>query len=295
MLTAACPSFVQIEADLQFCENVLNSKAQLPARRAASAGGFGGAGARGQLKEQPPSHQQQQQQPARPGQQQQQQQQGTPPRPAKPAALPAARTTEELLAMLSSVPAGQPFEIDTRLLYSPQSSCDDGSAAVRGSRRGSPNASIDGGAGFSLPAYRTSTDGRQALFADVGQAAAALSPQGHSWQAAARQHEAGTAGLSSRGGDSSRRSQQHAPGPPPSAQQQQQYAGHGQQAVRSPGGTRGGDMRPASAPGRRPSRQLQLDDALGYGVHGRTAGDVSDCLPITRFVDALLGPTRCSL
>jgi hypothetical protein len=115
-------------------------------------------------------------------------------RHAAPANTAKACTTEELLAMLSSVPAGQPFEIDTSLLYSPQRSVAGGDVD-----RGSPTACsysqdslawdelllqqrcASGVAGssnaqFSLPAHRPCTNGQLPLFVSINQAATALSP-----------------------------------------------------------------------------------------------------------------------
>ena len=196
--------------------------------------------------------------------------------------------------MLSSVPEGQPFEIDTRLLYSPQSSYVASGAtspsgrSMRSSHEGSladlgraahppgrqrqqqRDSGSHGGSQFSLPAYRASTKGQHPLFAAVEEAAAALAPL-HSDQ------------------PSPWRSQQHAPGPRAAAQQQQQQqdgrqrrptsGGAGRLAALSPGGSLGslgsGGSRPASAPlrgpGSRAGRQLLLDDALGQGVRGSTA------------------------
>ena len=198
--------------------------------------------------------------------------------------------------MLSNVPEGQPFEIDTRLLYSPQSSYVASGAtspsgrSMRSSHEGSladlgraallpgrqrqrqRGAGSHGGSHFSLPAYRASTEGQHPLFADVEEAAAALGPlhgdQPSPW-----------------------RSQQHAPGPRAGTQQQQEQqqregrqrrpnsGGAGGLAALSPGGSLGslgsGGSRPASAPlrgpGSRAGRQLLLDDAVGQGVRGSTA------------------------
>lgn len=261
----------QIEADLRFCEDVLNSASQLSSKhQPRRPGPHDAAAAKPQLSS-----------PVRP----------SPLRPA--AAAPTARTTAELLDMLSSVPEGQPFEIDTRLLYSPQSSyvasgatspsgrsmrsshdgglADLGHAAAHPHSRQQQQEWSDGGSQFSLPAYRASTEGQHPLFADVEEAAAALGPM--------------------HGGDPSPwRSQQHAPGPRASAQQQQADGRQrrpasgttGRLAAVSPGGSlaslgsSGG--RPASAPlrgpgasGGRSSRQLLLDDALARGVKGSTA------------------------
>ncbi|KAL4451782.1 hypothetical protein ABPG75_007444 [Micractinium tetrahymenae] len=245
----------QIEADLRFCEDVLNSKAKSQpwARQRPSSAG-----------------------PAAPQPKPQQQRAPRGPAAAPPAQPPpAARTTEELLAMLSSVPEGQPFEIDTRLLYSPQSSVSGealrsaaGGADSQGDSPASTRtASLDG---FSLPAYRRSTDGRQPLFADLGQAATALSPLRHQRGSSG----GGGAGLLSPGGDGHRRSQQHAAGPRAGQQQQQQQqgggrggrqpAGHGPRPASAP-------LRPGSAGGARPARQLLLDDVAERGVQGRTA------------------------
>lgn len=259
---------MQIEADLRFCEDVLNSKqkAQPWTRQRPSSAA-----------------------PTVP-------KPGLHPNPSRAATAlpaqtpPAARTTEELLAMLSSVPEGQPFEIDTRLLYSPQSSVsgEAGRSAAGGeeSRADSPASTRTGSLdGFLLPAYRRSTDGRQPLFADVRQAATALSPLPHRRDSGI----GGDEGLPSPAGRGSGRSQQHAAGPSADLQQQQQHqepnGGHGrrQTSGHSPvGGQHRG--RPSSAPlqpgfagGSRPARQLLLDDVAERGVQGRTAGMQGRC------------------
>lgn len=186
--------------------------------------------------------------------------------------------------MLSSVPEGQPFEIDTRLLYSPQSSFNAGGPDSPGARSsvqdgGAAEEQRDGGnrgVHFSLPAYRASTDGAQPLFAGIGQAAAALSPlPGPGFSPSSGSHW---------------RSQQHAAGPPASPQHQQHGGGstRGAQARHTPAGSVGSHTaghRPASAPLRgagssdssAPSsggraRQLLLDEVLSDGgIRGSTA------------------------
>lgn len=173
--------------------------------------------------------------------------------------------------MLTSVPEGQPFEVDTRLLYSPESSSGGETSAGHDSPADSRASTCDGsrGAGrvqFSLPAYRQSTNGSQPLFSDIGQAASVLSPlQQHMGPS----HDGSSvSGLLSPQdvGASSWRSQQHAAGPQSSSQDYQQQQRQ---------------MRPSSAPlrgggggasGSRPARQLLLDDAAQFGVQGRTAG-----------------------
>ncbi|PRW56897.1 hypothetical protein C2E21_4317 [Chlorella sorokiniana] len=270
----------QIEADLRFCEDVLNSASQLPSKHQPRRPGSYDAATAAAAK-------QQRGLPTRP----------SPLRPAA-AAAPTARTTAELLDMLSNVPEGQPFEIDTRLLYSPRSSyvasgatspsgrsmrsshdggwADLGLAAVQhphAAQRQQQGGRGDGSSQFSLPAYRASTEGQHPLFAGVEEAAAALGPL--------------------HGDDPSPwRSQQHAAGPPTSTQQQQQQWNGRQQrpssgaagrlAAVSPSGSLGslgsGGARPVSAPqrgpgasGSRQGRQLLLDDALALGIKGSTA------------------------
>ncbi len=270
---------------------MLNSASQLPSKHQPWRPGHTGGGIAAAAKQQRGS-------PARPSQL----------RPA--AAAPTARTTAELLDMLSSMPEGQPFEIDTRLLYSPRSSyVASGATSPSGrSMRSSHEGSLadlghavqqqsrqrqrhwggggDGGSQFSLPAYRASTEGQHPLFADVEEAAAALGPL-HADQ------------------PSPWRSQQHAAGPRTTAQQQRQQrqqrqqqqqqqqqrdqrqcrpssGGAGRLAAVSPGGSLASlgsaGARPTSAPLRGPSaagsrreRQLLLDDALAQGVKGSTA------------------------
>ncbi|KAI7837508.1 hypothetical protein COHA_008644 [Chlorella ohadii] len=272
----------QIEADLRFCEDVLNSASQLPSKHQPRRPGHTGDGTAAAAKQQRGS-------PARPSQL----------RPAAATAAPTARTTAELLDMLSNMPEGQPFEIDTRLLYSPRSSyvasgatspsgrsmrsshdgclADLGHAAQQQARQRQQHGGGggDGGSQFSLPAYRASTEGQHPLFADVEEAAAVLGPL-HADQ------------------PSPWRSQQHAAGPRTTAQQQQQQqqwdqqqrrpnsGGAGRLAAVSPGGSLASlgsaGARPTSAPlrgpgatGSRRERQLLLDDALAQGVKGSTA------------------------
>lgn len=286
-----CCSTIQIEADLRFCEDVLNSATQLPSklpRRVGSAGaavvgrhvGAALAAAAPPAKQSPLGQQQQQRTPRK--------QRPPPLRPrveqaAEEAPLaatagpvgPTARTHEELMDMLTSVPEGQPFEIDTRLLYSPQSSYVTSGESSPSGRSASQEGHVLGGSAadaFSLPAYRPSTDGRQPLYADLGQAASALGP------------------LPGGGGSSSPwRQQQHTAGPRANPQQQQQLQSSSRLRVRSPAG----GPRPASAPlwnasgsqggspassGGRHSRQLLLDDVVAEGsVQGRTAGECLCC------------------
>lgn len=163
---------------------------------------------------------------------------------AAPANTVKARTTEELLAMLSSVPAGQPFEIDTSLLYSPQPSVAGGDVD-----RGSPTACsysqdslawdelllqqrcASGVAGssnaqFSLPAHRPCTNGQLPLFVSIDQAAAALSPLPSAGYlatgAAASSQQPQEAGNAAPLG-----SQQHASEPPLMSQlEEPQHSGH---------------------------------------------------------------------
>ena len=190
--------------------------------------------------------------------------------------------------MLSSVPEGQPFEIDTRLLYSPQSIFHAGGPDNPGARSsiqdgGSADQQRSGGNSgvhFSLPAYRPSTDGAQPLYAGIGQAAAALSPlPGHGLRVSSSSHW---------------RSQQHAAGPPASPQHQQQGGGssksvQARHTLAGSVGSHAAGQRPASAPLRgagssdssAPStgsrvRQLLLDDDVpsGSGIRRSTAADL---------------------
>lgn len=194
---------------------------------------------------------------------------------------PAARTTGELLAMLSSVPEGQPFEIDTRLLYSPQSSvsgeAERSSARGQDSRANSPLNTGTSSDGFLLPAYRRCTDGCQPLFSDLGQAATALSPLCH--QRGSR--NSSNAGMLSSNGDDPGRSQQHAAGPRTSLQQEQQQQGRrptgGQSLGRGLSEGRAArpfstPLRPDSAGSARPARQLLLEDVAEREVQARRAG-----------------------
>lgn len=250
--SAAAPCCLQIEADLRFCEDVLKSAARPPARQASPAGAAGvaaptqpkqagGHAAARTPRKQAPA-------PLRvPGGQ-------------HPAAALAARTTEELLDLLSSVPDGQPFEIDTRLLYSPQSSYVASGQNSPGGRSACHEASMadwaaqqhggGGGEQFLLPAYRPTTHGQQPLFADIGQAAVALSPL-------------------SGGPPSPWRSQQHAAGPLAGEQQEGQRASTSRPPARSPARSEGSRSAASARPGSAPSRQLRLDDA--QGVQGSTA------------------------
>lgn len=99
---------LQIEADLRFCEDVLNGVSDTsPELQSGDAIDSGSNAARGPsstavAQHQPPDHSKQ----------------------GCSATQGAAKacTYEDLLHMLNSVPEGQPFEIDTRLLFSPQSS-----------------------------------------------------------------------------------------------------------------------------------------------------------------------------
>lgn len=282
---AGASTLDEIEADLRFCEDVLNSNGKVDLSRGRQRPGSAALAGPSQPLAGPPRQQlhMPQKQPAP---------------PLKQAVMPpTARTTEELLHMLSSVPAGQPFEIDTRLLYSPQSSSD-GEAAGHDSPVGSRSgrgASIDGGstsgAHFSLPAYRGSTDGFQPLYADLGQAASALGPLPGNPASHQRRQQQPNALLSPTGDPW--RSQQHAAGPLASTQQrhsQQQWQQQGRQVgsrgsqygEQSPAGSFGGrsSARPTSAPLRgggvaggtsTQPRQLLLDDYAERGVQGRTA------------------------
>ena len=105
------------------------------------------------------------------------------------AAPPQPRNTADLLALLDGVPDGQPFEIDARLLYSPEPSV---SGSAHSKRRQSSSlagsssayASVDAegwqqprqSGGFTLPAYRPATQGAAPLVGDLGAAAFLLSP-----------------------------------------------------------------------------------------------------------------------
>lgn len=154
--------------------------------------------------------------------------------------------------MLSSVPAGQPFEIDTRLLYSPQSSFVASGQSSPRRCAASHGGSDAGGAAaqphmhFSLPAYRRSTGGQQPLFADIGQAASALSPL-HGGQASPWWPQQG-------------------------ADEAVAHPGQLRQEQPQPASRGATSSRPTSAPGSSQSaRQLLLDDTLGQGVVGSTA------------------------
>jgi hypothetical protein len=127
---------VQIEADLRFCEDVLNNSSlpvtardlQQPHRVGSAATAESLRHAAVQLS--PPAQPADvQAQASAPCIQQQHaheltaQLEASPQPPVQKGAAAKARNADELLALLASAPEGQPFEIDAALLYSPQSSC----------------------------------------------------------------------------------------------------------------------------------------------------------------------------
>ena len=263
---------VQIEADLRFCEDVLNSKLKLVPTTSQSNSRVSSAGDSEPwaTRQQHQAQQAQHDGPAVTPQKQYLQLHqihakqaaaaaavapwtgpGAAPAGAGGGAAPTARTADELLDLLSSVPEGQPFEIDAGLLYSPQSSYNAGDLDSPGSYGGGGGGNDDGASGgcdtlnFSLPAYCGSTDGRQPLYVDLGQAATALSPL--------------------RGGGSRGRHAAAASWTQPL----QQAAGQGDGWQSAPG-VSAVDARPASAPlpweapsssgGSRSARQLLLDE-----------------------------------
>ena len=182
---------MQIEADIQFCEDVLNYKGQLPSgrnrvdlyrvgtvrRRSAQEDGTGAS--RGAASA--PPRQQQDLQFASPGSA------GRDGQPAEALLSAKPRNIEELWAVLESAPTGLPFEIDAGLLYGQEASFEsDQQSSPPGSNRGVR----DGAAreqpmgDFVVPAYRPASTGVGPGLQPPRESQVTLSPgQQESWLA----------------------------------------------------------------------------------------------------------------